>query len=73
MGELHGSELAAVGILPEFRGQGLGRVLTLQLLDKCPGPRVTLTVVSDNDPALALYDDLGFTVQGTESVWHRYP
>ena len=71
MGELHGNELAAVGLLPEFRGHGRGQALTLALLSRCPGPELTLTVVSDNDSALALYDHLGFTVSGTESQWYR--
>lgn len=70
MGELHGNELAAVGLLPEHRGRGLGRILTLALLARCPGPELTLTVVSDNTSALELYDRLGFTVCGTESRWY---
>lgn len=69
MGELHGNELAAVGLLPEFRGQG--KNLTLSLLQHCPGPELTLTVVSDNARAIRLYEDLGFTVTGTESVWYQ--
>ena len=73
MGELHGSELAAVGLLPEFRGQGLSRDLTLALLRLCPGPELTLTVASDNAPALGLYDGLGFRVRETESRWWRVP
>lgn len=69
MGELHGNELAAVGLLPECRGRG--KDLTLSLLAHCPGPEVTLTVVSDNAPALRLYDKLGFVVTGTESEWYH--
>ena len=73
MGELHGSELAAVGLLPEFRGQGLSRDLTLALLRLCPGPELRLTVASDNEPALRLYDGLGFRVRETESRWWLVP
>lgn len=69
MGELHGNELAAVGLLPEYRGQG--KRLTLSLLAHCPGPEITLTVVSDNERALHLYDTLGFTVSGKESTWYQ--
>lgn len=69
MGELHGNELAAVGLLPEFRGQG--KALTLSLLAQCPGPELTLTVVSDNERAIGLYEALGFTITGTESVWYE--
>jgi GNAT superfamily N-acetyltransferase len=71
IGELHGSELAAVGLLPEYRGRGYD--LTLSLLAQCPGPEITLTVASDNAPALGLYDKLGFHVTGMESAWYRLP
>ena len=68
IGELHGNELAAVGLLPEYRGRG--KDLTLTLLSLCPGPEITLTVVSDNMPALSMYDKLGFSVCGVESRWY---
>lgn len=70
MGELHGNELAAVGLLPEYRGRG--RELVLALLEKCPGPELSLTVASDNRRALALYESLGFQIAGVESQWYRY-
>ena len=69
MGELHESELAAVGLLPEFRGKG--SYLTLALLDRCPGPEVSLTVVSDNARALALYEKLGFQTESVVSKWYQ--
>jgi GNAT superfamily N-acetyltransferase len=71
MGELHDSELAAVGLLPEHRGHGYD--LTLSLLAHCEGPEITLTVASDNEPALGLYEKLGFHVTGMESAWYRLP
>jgi GNAT superfamily N-acetyltransferase len=71
MGELHGNELAAVGLLPEYRGRGYD--LTLSLLSHCEGPEITLTVASDNAPALGLYDKLGFHVTGIESSWYSLP
>ena len=60
IGELHGNELAAVGLLPEYRGQGRSRDLMLTLLSLCPGPELTLR----------LYDNLGFTVCGRDSIWY---
>ena len=69
MGELHESELAAVGLLPEFRGKG--KYLTLALLDRCPGPEISLTVVSDNARALALYEKLGFQTESVVSKWYQ--
>lgn len=68
MGELHGNELAAVGLLPEYRGKG--KFLTLALLDRCPGPELSLTVVSDNTRALALYGKLGFQTERIVSKWY---
>lgn len=69
MGELHENELAAVGLLPDYRGGG--RELTLSLLEHCTGPQIRLTVVSDNLPALRLYRRLGFTPAGVESSWYQ--
>ncbi len=68
MGELHGNELAAIGVLPEFRGRGTS--LALSLLRLCPGPRVTLTVASDNARAMGLYEKLGFHISGLQSSWY---
>ncbi len=70
IGEIHGSELAAVAVLPEYRGKGLGRELTLALSSECEGGEVELTAASDNEGALALYDSLGFTVKGKLSAWY---
>ena len=71
IGELHENELAAVAVLPKYRGRGTD--LTLALLKRCPGDTVTVTVASDNDRALALYDKLGFRVCATESRWYQLP
>ena len=68
-GELHENELAAVGVLPEYRGRGYD--LTLSLLAHCPGPEITLTVASDNPAALRLYEKLGFRQQNLESSWYK--
>ena len=70
IGELHGNELAAIGLLQEYRGQGLGRDLTLTLLSLCPGPEIMLIAASNNHSALSLYDSLGFTVCGKLSMWY---
>lgn len=71
IGELHENELAAVAVLPKYRGKGTD--LTLALLQLCPGETVTVTVSSDNDRAMGLYDKLGFRVHGTESRWYQVP
>lgn len=71
MGELHDNELAAVGLLPEYRGKGLSLPLTLQLLSHCQGDTITLTVVSDNEAAIALYEKLSFRITSIESRWYQ--
>lgn len=71
MGELHENELAAIGVLPEYRGQGYD--LALSLLHRCPGSEITLTVASDNYPALRLYEKLEFRVTGLASRWYHAP
>lgn len=68
IGELHENELAAIGVLPEYRGQGFD--LALSLMERCPGPEITLTVASDNTAALRLYEKLGFHVSGIASSWY---
>lgn len=68
IGELHENELAAIGVLPEYRGRGYD--LARSLMDRCPGPEITLTVASDNAPALRLYEKLGFHVSGIASSWY---
>ena len=69
IGELHGNELAAVAVLPKYRGTGTD--LTLALLALCPGTDLTVTVASDNDAALHVYEKLGFRVKGVESRWYQ--
>jgi RimJ/RimL family protein N-acetyltransferase len=57
-------------ILPEKRGQDLGKSLLLELISKaknCNGlEQLNLTVVSDNEPAKKLYKSIGFEVYGVE-------
>lgn len=68
IGETEGSELRAVGVLPEYRG--LGRRLTLTLLDRLEGPDLLLRVSSVNERALRLYERLGFQRRGVLSRWY---
>jgi hypothetical protein len=65
------SELGAVqnvGVVPEHRGQGLGRALVLQALHgfrQAGLRRVSLEVTADNRPAVALYRSIGFRLTRT--------
>lgn len=69
IGELHGNELAAVAVLPKCRGTGTD--LALSLLQLCPGEDLKVTVASDNEAAMHLYEKLGFHMAGVESKWFQ--
>lgn len=56
-------EIYVLGVLPDARAEGLGRLLTAQGLEHMAGrgvEQVDLYVEADNEPALALYRRLGF-------------
>ncbi len=69
IGELHGDEMAAIAVLPNHRGKGTD--LAISLLNLCPGEDLTVTVASDNNAAMHLYEKLGFHLSGIESKWFR--
>ena len=57
-----------VGVVPEYRGRGLGRALLLKCLSgyqKLGVPRVYLEVTASNLPAVQLYRSLGFCLSRT--------
>lgn len=56
-----------MGIIPEFRGKGIGHRLMIAALDKAREEgflRVELSVRSDNTNAIALYEKVGFVKEG---------
>lgn len=58
-----------MGLLPEFRGRGLGRGLIEAALARADAAgllRVELTVRGDNARAIALYRRVGFVVEGVQ-------
>lgn len=69
IGETEKNELRVVGVLPEYRG--LGRRLTLTLLEMLDGPELILCVSSANERALRLYSGLGFRTRRVLSRWYR--
>lgn len=66
----HKGRVWGVYVKPEQRGQGIGRALMLELLQRArlqPGlEQVTLTVADGQDAARRLYLGLGFEVSGRE-------
>ncbi|ESX80096.1 MULTISPECIES: GNAT family N-acetyltransferase [unclassified Mesorhizobium] len=57
----------AIGIIPDYRGQGLGRRLITAALEKARQEnfvRVELSVHADNSRAITLYEKTGFVTEG---------
>lgn len=66
-------EIHTVGVDPELQGTGLGRRLVEALLtvaDEDPG-EVFLEVRVDNEPAIGLYESLGFEKVGLRKNYYR--
>lgn len=63
---LHSGRLG-IGILSEYRGQGIGEALIRAALEKAKQiglTRVELTVREGNKRAIALYEKMGFFIEG---------
>lgn len=57
-----------IGLAEEVRGRGLGKKMTRAMLDWADAQgvvRVELQVYADNARAIALYEKMGFVVEGT--------
>jgi ribosomal protein S18 acetylase RimI-like enzyme len=58
-----------MGLLPEYRGRGLGRQLAVHAIEAARQKgieRIELEVFASNTPAIALYRALGFATEGTK-------
>ena len=60
--------IGGLGVVPEARRRGLGRALMEAVLAQAP-PLVTLEVLEQNEPALRLYESLGFERTRVLEVW----
>ena len=63
------SGVLGMGLLPQFRGQGIGKRLILQALAAARAlglQRVELTVRENNANAIALYKRVGFEIEGVQ-------
>lgn len=68
-GAVHVAELV---VSPDRRREGRATALLAALFDSLPaGTRVTLAVAPDNDAALALYRECGFTVVGRRDGFYE--
>ncbi len=68
------SGVLGLGVIATYRGQGIGEALMHTALNKAKSrglTRIELTVREENKPAIALYEKLGFVVEGIKrnAVW----
>lgn len=64
-------EIHTVGVDPDFQGQGIGRTMMHLLLEFASGGTVFLEVRTDNEPAIKLYESLGFVTIGLRKRYYR--
>jgi ribosomal protein S18 acetylase RimI-like enzyme len=61
--------IATIGVLPEYRGRGIGAALLQACEDQVPVSRIRLCVRPSNDGAIRLYERFGYTKVGE---WTKY-
>jgi ribosomal-protein-alanine N-acetyltransferase len=61
--------IATIGVLPEYRGRGVGRMLLEACESQLGVPRVRLNVRATNYPAIRLYEETGYQRTG---LWKAY-
>lgn len=64
-------EIHTVGVDPDYHGQGIGRQMMTDLLEYADGGTVFLEVRTDNEPAIKLYENLGFVIVGLRKRYYR--
>jgi ribosomal-protein-alanine N-acetyltransferase len=65
-------EIHTIGVDPAHQGHGIGRALMDRLLAWTgPGAVVFLEVRTDNEPAISLYESLGFVTVGLRKRYYR--
>jgi putative acetyltransferase len=65
--------MLGMAIQSRYQAQGVGTALMRALLDLAdkwlPATRIELTVFTDNEPALKLYRNFGFEIEGTHKAY----
>lgn len=64
-------EIHTIGVDPDYQGRGIGRRMLEQLLEVADGGVIFLEVRTDNEPAIALYESVGFTRVGLRRRYYR--
>jgi GNAT superfamily N-acetyltransferase len=60
--------IGGIAVVPEQRRHGVGRALMEAVLELAP-PTVLLEVIEENEPAIKLYESLGFEKARVLEVW----
>jgi len=61
--------IATVGVLPEYRRQGVARALLLECESRVIQPRIRLCVRPSNQAAIRMYQEEGYLAVDT---WRKY-
>ena len=64
-------EIHTIGVDPTYQGQGIGRRLVSELLERASDSVVYLEVRTDNVPAIKLYESFGFVNVGLRRRYYR--
>lgn len=67
------AEIHTIGILPEWQGKGLSKLLMdllVAVADRLRAP-IFLEVRTDNRPAVGLYERYGFAIEGTRRAYYQ--
>jgi ribosomal-protein-alanine N-acetyltransferase len=64
-------EIHTIGVDPAYQGQGIGRNLLMGLLEFADGGTIFLEVRTDNEPAINLYEGVGFVRMGLRRRYYR--
>jgi len=64
-------EVHTIGVDPAYQGTGTGRRLLAALLEFAGEATVFLEVRTDNAPAIALYESVGFQTMGVRKRYYR--
>ena len=70
------ADMMNIAVAPDFRRRGIGERLILELIERLKANDVvclTLEVRKSNDPAIALYQKLGFAEVGCRPNYYRNP
>lgn len=70
------ADMMNIAVAPEYRRQGIGERLIIELIQKLQENRVTcltLEVRASNDPAIGLYEKMGFSQVGRRPNYYHNP